>query len=258
MEQSQPPFSAGQGFCSSCGQRIQANDRFCPSCGTAIGTVRTSRPASIEPVYLDFEGTGLQALGWGVLAFFLSILVIPAGWGLAAVTRWFVANIRSSDGTEAQFGGSGGQIWWYFPLLVFVTIPLSFIPFVGSILALLFASWIYLRIFRWFFEEIRQSNGVRLEFTGGYWPFLGWYLLSAISIYSIIGWAWVWAAWMRWMCRNISMGRKRVVFEGNGWDFLWRGILVLLGSIPIITYPWMAVWFTRWLIRNVVIQPVEA
>jgi hypothetical protein len=38
------------------------------------------------------------------------------------------------------------------------------------------------------------------------WAYLGWYLLC-FSIITIIGWAWVTSAWMRWICRNIQPAR---------------------------------------------------
>ena len=87
---------------------------------------------------------------------------------------------------------------------------------------------------------------------GGYWPFLGYSLLLSLSIYSIIGWAWVATAFMRWFCRNISIPGQEVVFVGKGWDALWRGFAAILGSLLIITIPWLWVWYLRWIMRNVI------
>ena len=87
---------------------------------------------------------------------------------------------------------------------------------------------------------------------GGYWPFLGYSLLFAISIYSIIGWAWVATAFIRWICRNISIPGQELVFVGKGWDALWRGFAAILGSLLIITIPWLWVWFVRWIMRNII------
>ena len=92
-----------------------------------------------------------------------------------------------------------------------------------------------------------------LRFDGTYWPLLGWDLLLGLSFFSIIGWAWVMSAIMRWICRNIYMGRDQVVFVGSGWGFLWRGFVAMLGSILIITIPWLWVWYIRWIARNIVI-----
>ena len=43
-----------------------------------------------------------------------------------------------------------------------------------------------------------------------------------ISVITIIGWAWVYAAQMRWICRNIEGTRREIVFNGTGLEFLWR------------------------------------
>jgi hypothetical protein len=56
---------------------------------------------------LEFRGTGFQALGWGLLCVVLSLFVIPAAWGLAALYRWLVRNLSFSDGTQASFEGRG-------------------------------------------------------------------------------------------------------------------------------------------------------
>ena len=50
---------------------------------------------------------------------------------------------------------------------------------------------------RWYVGATR-INGTSLTFEGGYWSFLGYYLLFFVSIFTIIGWAWVSAAWWRW------------------------------------------------------------
>lgn len=65
---------------------------------------------------IKFTGTGFQALGWGLLAVLLSLLVIPAAWGAVALYRWFVRNLSFSDGTQASFEGRGEQVWGYFAI----------------------------------------------------------------------------------------------------------------------------------------------
>ena len=164
---------------------------------------------------------------------------------------WFVRNLSFSDWTKAHFSGTGGQIWWVF-LLIILTLALNFIPVVGAFISLFGSSWMNLLIYRWFFGNFNPSSGETLIFMGGYWPFLGYSLLLSLSIYSIIGWAWVATAFMRWFCRNISIPGQEVVFVGKGWDALWRGFAAILGSLLIITIPWLWVWYLRWIMRNVI------
>lgn len=264
-------------FCSSCGAANDLGANFCAGCGSPLSPGDSVAPAQFGPtqeVYLEFVGTGLQALGWGLWATFLGILIIPYSWGLAVMARWYVKNLSFSDGTRAHFAGTGGQIWWVF-LLIILSLVLSFIPLVG-LLAIFGSYWIYLLIYRWFFRNIVLSTGESLTFVGGYWPLLGYSFLLGISIYSIIGWAWAATALMRWFCRNISIPGQEVVFVGKGWDVLWRGFVAILagvaifgvlilpglgvwyirwilaGLLLIITIPWLWVWYLRWVMRNVI------
>ena len=131
-------------FCPSCGAANDLGANFCAGCGSTLSPVDDVAPSQHSPtqqVHLEFVGTGLQALGWGLWATFLGILIIPYSWGLAVMAPWYVKNLSFSDGTRAHFAGTGGQIWWVF-LLIILSLALSLIPIVGIIAA--FGSyWIY-------------------------------------------------------------------------------------------------------------------
>jgi len=219
---------------------------------------------------IRFTGTGLQALGWGLLASLLSLLIIPTAWGAAALYRWFVRNLSFSDGTSASFEGRGGQVWGYFlvgMLLAFVPQlsrgvhdgEESFFAAIGlSILVLPISAAIWLKVTRWFFSSIKLSCGTNLNFKGNYGPYLGWSLLVTLSVYTIIGWAWASVAMLRWVCRNIEAGQNRLEFEGSGWGLLWRSFLAGLASILIIPIPWVWLWVVRWVTENMLIKPEAA
>ena len=66
------------------------------------------------------------------------------------------------------------------------------------------------------------------------------------SVITIIGWAWVYTAQMRWICRNIQGTRRQVVFHGAGLEYLWRVIVALLLGSLIIPIPWVARWLLNW------------
>ena len=87
---------------------------------------------------------------------------------------------------------------------------------------------------RWFVANIssRRTTRCPLTFTGSPWVYVGWYLLAFVSIITIIGWAWVMTAWMRWMCRNIDGTRREITFNASGWEVLWRTLLFGLGCVP--------------------------
>ncbi len=219
-----------------------------------------------EKIGIKFKGTGFQALGWGLLAGVLSLLVIPAAWGAVVLWRWFVRNLSFSDGTEASFEGRGGEIWGYYVIaMLFVFVPqlfravedpaASLFVWIGlPILLLPISAAVWLKIIRWFFSSIRLSCGTSLSFKGNYGPYLGWTLLVILSVYTIIGWAWASVAMLRWVCRNIEGGSNHLVFIGNGWGLLWRCFVAALASIFIIPAPWMAVWIVRWFSRNMLIR----
>ena len=100
--------------------------------------------------------------------------------------------------------------------------------------------WLFLK---WFIANL-ASNGQPLElsFSGSVWAYLGWTIFAAISVITIIGWAWVYVAWMRWVCRNIQGTRREVLFIGSGLEFLWRAIVAAIASIFIIPIPWVYRW----------------
>ena len=82
---------------------------------------------------------------------------------------------------------------------------------------------LYWMLLKWMVANL-ASNGqpLGLSFTGSVWAYIGWNLLFAISILTIIGWAWVAAAQLRWMCRNIQGTRRDILFKGSGLGILWR------------------------------------
>lgn len=85
-----------------------------------------------------------------------------------------------------------------------------------------------------------------LRFGGNVLSYIGWMLLFDISFITIIGWAWVASAWMRWIARNIEGTPGPVRFEGTGLEFLWRTFVVALGCLFLLPIPWVIHWYTRW------------
>jgi hypothetical protein len=67
-----------------------------------------------------------------------------------------------------------------------------------------------------------------------------------LSVITIIGWAWVYTAMIRWFCRNIQGTRREVVFKGTGLQYLWRMVVTVIASSFIIPIPWVMRWLLRW------------
>jgi hypothetical protein len=192
---------------------------------------------------------------WGFLGRMLLLtigylFVIPAPWTGTGFYRWMASRTEVPGRPNFAFTGQPGDIWY-----VFVVTGLTFyVEAYDNRLQLIiipvsaFLSWILLR---WLAGNL-TSNGQRLPiaFDGSAIGFVGWQLLMYVSFITIIGWAWVITAWMRWICRNIAGTRREVVFNGTGLEVLWRTIVFAICCAFIIPIPWMLRWYNRWYVSQ--------
>jgi hypothetical protein len=192
---------------------------------------------------------GIWEFTWRSLVLLLGLLfIIPTPWVVCWYVNWFVSRVQVPGRPNLSFTGSPLVIAaWYFGAIV-LAIALSLTDISGlSNLGGLFQIVLYWLFLRYFVANI-ASNGqpLGLSFSGSFWAYLGWTILLVLSVITIIGWAWVYAAQMRWVCRNIQGTRREVVFKGTGLEYLWRLIVVGLASSLIIPIPWMFRWIMRW------------
>src|ERR1700694_2285457 len=209
---------------------------------SGAGTFPASGVPAGGSLWADFSIWAL--LGRALLLLIGFLLVIPAPWVATSFYRWFIERLRVPQRPNLGFTGKPGDIWyvfviqglcayagfsdaWYPPLIV---IPLQ---------ALL--SWLTIR---WIAAKL-SSDGHRLplNFAGSALGYIGWYLLLYVSVLSIIGWAWVITAWMRWLCRNIAGTRREIVFNASGWQILWRTLVYAFLMVLIIPIPWAMGWY---------------
>ncbi|QPF91942.1 DUF4339 domain-containing protein [Bradyrhizobium commune] len=204
---------------------------------------------------IDF---GIWDFVWRTLAMTIgSAFVIPAPWLIVWYTKWLVSCVRVPGRPNLSFeGGAMTIVPWFFGIIVLFAIA----GYTGSQLINLLAFLLYIAAYwlfiRWFVANL-ASNGqpLGLSFSGTPWAYVGWMLLFFVSIITIIGWAWVYAAWLRWFCRNIQGTRREVVFVGSGLEFLWRSIVIAIVSSLIIPIPWMYRWKLRWLASQALLAP---
>jgi hypothetical protein len=201
---------------------------------------------------------GIWEYTWRTILVFLAILVfIPAPWAIVWWTKWFVGKVHVPGHPNLSFTGRALTVmWWWYGLIVLAIC----IAIVGKIvksdvldnlgsLPQLVLYWLFLR---WTVANLASNEQkLGLSFSGSLLAFFGWTILALVSIITIIGWAWVYAAQMRWICRNIQGTRRQVVFNGTGLEYLWRMIVATIASIFIIPIPWVWRWLARWVLSQI-------
>ena len=190
-------------------------------------------------------------LGRGLVFVIGMLLVIPAPWVATSFYRWMASRVDVPGRPNFAFTGQVGDIWYVFVATGLLSYAgLSDISYLRYILIPIEAllSWMTVR---WIAANL-SSNGERLPvvFSGSALGYVGWYLLMWLSVITIIGWAWVVPAWMRWICRNIAGTRREVSFNGTGWEVLWRSVLFILGWVLLIPIPWVMRWYTSWYVSQ--------
>jgi hypothetical protein len=215
------------------------------------------------------QGSGAPALGgaggtlsadlgvWGLLGRSLlygigTLFVIPAPWVAVMFYRWFVPRVNVPGRPNLEFTGKPTDIWWAFMLLaVSAYANATSIPFIG-LLAIALQAFLGWFVLRWAIVNI--SSGGRqlpLTFNGSALYYIGWQVLLVLSALTIIGWAWVVTAWIRWIFRNIAGSRREIVFNASGLEMLWRTLVFALGCAFIIPIPWLLRWYANWTISQI-------
>jgi GYF domain 2 len=208
---------------------------------------------------------GVWPLFGRLLLLVLSVYaVIPLPWVAISFLRWFVDHIELPGQQRASFVGKFEDIWYVFigyALCGLASIAAYFVardavglPLLATPVQWLFiplTAFLALIITRWFYANlVWPGQSAPLRFTGEYWALLGWMLLSTVSIFSIIGWAWVFTAWGRWMCRNVTGAHRELVFTASGLGILWRTLLFTLSFAVLVPIPWTLRWYTRWMVSQ--------
>ena len=196
---------------------------------------------------------GVWELFWrGLVASLLSLLVIPGPWVIVWILKWIVPRVHVPGRPNLSFTGNAMTLVpWYFGAIVFAIVAIYYaldneVQWPNYLLDLVqvLLYWLFIR---WLIANVASDGQpLGLSFAGSFWAYLGWNILFGLSILTIIGWAWVIAAWARWLCRNIQGTRRQVVYKGTGLENLWRTLVAVICCVFIIPIPWIYRWMLRW------------
>jgi GYF domain 2 len=215
--------------------------------------------------YTGAGGGGSLSVDFGILDFtwrtlvmlIVSCFVIPVPWIFVWYTKWIVSCVKVPGRPNLSFTGNAmALVPWFFGFIV-----LAIVVGYTGIQALSTALYIvqivlYWMLLKWMVANLASNEQpLGLSFTGSVWGYIGWNLLFAISIITIIGWAWVAAAQLRWMARNVQGTRREIVFKGTGLGILWRGIVAAILCSLIIPIPWVYRWIMNWFASQTELAP---
>ena len=185
-----------------------------------------------------------------------ALLIVPFPWVTAMYCRWIVPCTPVPGRPNLAFTGPDGHrplvgTWECLPSRSLPRLAKSLLSNSAAFQSLNGAAgivemFLYWLAIRWFIANI-SSDGqpLGLRFSGSFWAYFGWRVLAFVSLFTIIGWAWVWTAQMRWMCRHIEGTRRAVLFKATGWGMLIRTLVLGLVSILLIPIPWVMHWYAR-------------
>ena len=194
-------------------------------------------------------------LGRSIVYIIGMVLVIPAPWVAVWFYRWFASRLQVPGRPNFSFTGQVGDIWWAFILLALLGLVGAYDP-TYQLIAIILQAVVSSVVLRWAVSNL-ASNGQKIPtaFNGSIWGYIGWQVLLIISFITIIGWAWVITAMLRWICRNITGTRREILFNASGWEVLWRSIVFALLCFLIIPIPWMLRWYGQWYVSQFALAP---
>ncbi|MCA6111443.1 DUF4339 domain-containing protein [Bradyrhizobium cenepequi] len=198
---------------------------------------------------IDFE---VWEITWRTIVLWLGLIfIIPTPWVIVMYCRWIVSSVHVPGRPNLSFTGQPLTLFWYFAAVaLFIAVAMIGSEVLNNLMLLVQIA-LYWLLIKWFVANI-AANGqpLGLSFSGSIWAYLGWNIFVVLSVITIIGWAWVYTAQVRWICRNIDGTRREVIFKASGLDMLWRTIVFAIGCAFLIPIPWALRWYTKWYVSQ--------
>jgi hypothetical protein len=252
-------WTAGMSAWRMAGEVSNVASLFGPPLPTVGATAPPAGPATgplipVIPVW---------GLFWRLIVMFIGVqLIIPAPWAGPWFFKWLCERVSLPDGRPLTFSGKPGDIWYVFVIWG----ALSWVGqlkhgeylVLGGLVSIPLSIIFSMMLLKWICAHTSTADGrLKLSFEGGYASYIGWNLLLVLSVFTIIGGAWVMKYMLRWICRNVR-GTAEFAFTGTGLAILWRMLVYLLLTVLIIPIPWAVRWYTRWMLSQVSVVRTEA
>jgi GYF domain 2 len=229
-----------------------------PALAAIFAQIAAATPVGAGPMQPSFPVWGLF---WrSIVLMFAIAFIIPAPWAGLWFYRWIAEQVALPGGRRLWLESTLGECWYIFAGLGLVELigpGLAGSQAQGStsLIALALSVFLNVLLIGWFCRSLRaEQGGLSLAFEGGFLGYFGWVLLLAISMLTVIGWAWALKYMIRWICAKV-VGTHAFEFVGSGLDLLWRSLVLALALGFLLPFPWALRWFADWYVSQIVVTP---
>lgn len=204
-----------------------------------------------DPRASYFDGSGLELLGYTLLAILVSLITcgIAAPWMICKLYNWELSH-TVVNGKRLTFNGTGASLlghWIIWEILTVITCGIySFFAHVAL------RKW---EVSHTYIDgEPVVPDGKVSYFDGNSFEYFGYSLLAGLLICLTCGIAYPWVMCMlqKWDTKHQIVNGHRLVFSGSGLGFLGEYIIIFLLSVITcgIYVPWGRVRETKYIIRH--------
>ena len=106
-------------------------------------------------------------------------------------------------------------------------------------------------------RNLRWSDGRQTQVSIPVIKYIIFSVIATLSFFTLIGWAWFYTWFFRWLAMRVTSDGVTIRFVGTGFGFLWRTTVTTLAIITVVTAPWAIAWYWRWFASTIEIQDTK-